>query len=84
MSGFCEIETPARFANGPVGLGTVTWSELNEFLLKPSTTTQNAFSHLPALVLITSCTSSLPNVFLSTQNAAVPNGKMHRLSALLQ
>jgi hypothetical protein len=65
---------PVRFAKGPVGRGIVTPKALNEFLLKPSTISQKAFGHFPPLVLITSRTSSLPNVSLFAQNETRPSG----------
>src|SRR5665213_3040073 len=74
MSGFREIEIPARFANDPVGLGIVTPSALNELSLNPSITSQNAFGHTPPLVLMMSCTSSVPKVSLFAQNDIIASG----------
>jgi hypothetical protein len=66
MGTLCFRVTPGMLLNEPVGSGTVTPRALNEFRLKPSTTSQKAFGQRPALVLMTSWTSSLPNVSLST------------------
>ena len=84
ISGFCVIVTPGKLANGPVGVGRETFSEANVSWLKPSTTSQNAWSNFPPLALITSCTSSFPKELLSTQNSRVPVGRIQRLSDLLQ
>ena len=59
---------PDRFANGPNGAGIVTPSELKEFLLKPSIWSQKALGQSPPLVLMTSCTSSLPKESLLVRN----------------
>src|SRR5262245_39263848 len=70
----CEIAIPGIFAKLPVGAGIVTPSALKEFMLNPSTTSQNAFGKTPPLTLIASSTSSRPNVLLSTQNDINPSG----------
>ena len=74
MFGFCVMVTPARLANEPVNGDTVTPSALKEFSLKPSTTTQKACDQVPPDLLMTSCTSSLPNVSLFAQNPAIASG----------
>jgi hypothetical protein len=74
MFGFCVMVTPGKVANKPVIGDTATPSALNELSLKPSTTTQNAFDHVPPDLLMTSCTSSLPKVSLFAQNPAIASG----------
>src|SRR5262249_23377991 len=69
-----EIAIPGIFAKLPDGGGIVTPSALKELMLNPSTTSQNASGKTPPLTLIPSCTSSRPNVLLSTQNDINPSG----------
>ena len=74
MLRFGLISTPVRLANEPVKVSTVTPSALNEASLKPVTTTQKACDQTPPFLLMTSWTSSLPNVSLLAQNPVIASG----------
>src|SRR5438477_9134346 len=69
-----DIVIPGIVAKEPVGTWTSTPSDRNEEMLKPSKTSQNALGKVPPLRLMTSCTSSRPNVLLSTQKESNPSG----------
>jgi len=42
IAGVGVMVTPATLANGPVGVGMVTWKLLNVLMLKSSSTSQKA------------------------------------------